>query len=182
LIRKTPGRQELQDDAMQATGALIQLKQTGPLDALANSKLAWLAQAQGQREIAENLARETLAMEKRPTLAWIDATSLLAQIAFQKGDKQQAAQLYRKLVQHDRDSYELYYLGLCENNVGNTEAAISALKKSIELDPLQVSAHLALRAIYHATGQPAKSAIHEQAAKRNQTLLEKLRQPRAEKN
>ena len=182
LIRKKPGRQELQDIAMEATGSLIQLKQTGPLDAVALSKLAWLAQAQGQQEDAENLARETLAMEKRPTLAWIDATSLLAYIAFQKGDNPQAVQLYREVVRHDRDSYELYYLGLCENNVGNREAAISALEKSIELDPLQVSAHAALRAIYHASGQAAKSASHGQAARRNQKLLEKLRQQQAENN
>ncbi len=182
LIRKKPGLQELQDYAMEAAGSLIQLKQTGPLDAVAISKLAWLAQAQGQREIAEDLSRETLANEKRPTLAWIDATSLLAHIAFEKGDKQQAVQLYREVARHDRDSYELYYLGLCENNVGNTEAAISALERSIELDPLQVSAHAALRAIYLASGQAAKSAIHEQAAERNQKLLEKLRQQQAENN
>lgn len=174
LIRKKPGLKDAQNYAIEATQALIQLKQSQPLDAAANSRLAWLANAQGQREIAENLARETMAMEKRPTLAWIDAASVLAHISFQKGDKQQAVKLYRELTAQDRDSYELYYLGLCENNVGNTNQAIAALKRSLELDPLQVSAHAALRAIYHALGQPDKSAFHEKAARRNQTLVETL--------
>lgn len=176
LIRKKPGLPGAADLAMQATGSLIQLKQTGPLDALANSKLAWLADAQGQREIAEQLAQETLSMEPRPTLARIDATSVLAHIAFQKGDKQQAVRLYRQVTQQDRDSYELYYLGLCENNVGDTTAAIAALNQSIQLDPLQVSAHAALQAIYQAKGQPDKAAEHEQAAQRNRSLRAKLRQ------
>ena len=66
-------------------------------------------------------------------------------------------------------------MGLCQNNLGNVEQAIASLEKSLEIDPTQISAHMALRAIYQATNRPDKAAFHEQAQMKNTALLQKLR-------
>ena len=161
---------------MQAAETLIRLKQTGPVDARSDSQLALLARAQDQRSIAEDLAQDAVDKEVLPTMARLEATSLLAQLAFQKGDAERAVQLYRSLASEHRDARDMFFLGLCENNVGNVPAAIAALEKSLEIDPAQVGPHSALRAIYQARGEQDKADAHAKAQQQITELSEKWNQ------
>ncbi len=158
---------------MQATETLIRLKQTGPVDARTDSELARLAFAQDQRQIARDLAGQALNKEVLPTMARIEATRVLAQIAFQSGDAEKAVELYRLLANYHRDARDMFFLGLCENNAKNVSAAIAALERSIEIDPTQVGPHSALRAIYTARGETAKAKAHAEAQERLTALREK---------
>ena len=141
LLQERPVKLDYDDFAIQAAESLIRLKQSGPVDARSDSQLALLASAQDQRTIAEDLCQEALQKDVLPSMARIEATSMLAQIAFQKGDVQQAVKLYRLLANYHRDARDMFFLGLCENNVGNVPAAIEALEKSLEIDPAQVGPH-----------------------------------------
>lgn len=175
LIRSGPKSDAAQQLAFEATETLIRLKNTGPLDPLAESMLAWLAQVQGQQPIAEQFANSILKAEPRPTLPRIEATSMLGEFAFKQGQKERAAEMFGLACSYHRDSRDLFYLGLSQNNLGKVQQAIATLNKSLEIDPTQLSAHMALRAIYEATGQPAKAAIHAEAQLKNAALLESLR-------
>ena len=106
-------------------------------------------------------------------MARIEATRVLAQIAFQQGDAEKAVERYRLLANYHRDARDMFFLGLCENNVKNLPAAIAALERSIEIDPTQVGPHTALRAIYMARGEAAKAEVHAEAQRRLTLLREK---------
>ncbi len=179
LLEERPISLDYEDLGIQAAETLIRLKQTGPVDARSDSQLALLANAQDQRSIAEDLAQDALSKDVLPTMARIEATSLLAQLAFQKGDAQQAVTLYRLLADYHRDARDMFFLGLCENNVGNVPAAIEALEKSLEIDPTQVGPHSALRAIYQARGEQAKADAHAKAQQQITELTEKWKQQAA---
>ncbi len=176
VLRTGAGRPEFADYGVEAAGELIQLKQKGKEDPKLNAVLSWLARDQGQREIANMLAGEVLKQEPRPTQNRIDATRLLAKDAFKKGDHAKAAQLYRQLASYHRDAQDTYFLGLCENNTGNVEAGIVALKRSLEIDPSQEAAHFALQAIYQALRKQAESEYHGREAIENRQLNELLQQ------
>ena len=175
LLRARSSQQAVKNFGFEATEALIKLKSTGPVDPLTDSTLAWLAEMQGQRPIAEGIVEAIVKNEPRPTLARIEATSLLAQYAFEKGDIERAAKLYEEVTGYHRDARDFFYLGLCQNNLGKVKEAIQSLEKSLAIDPTQVSAHMALRAIYDAKKQRQKSEYHQQAQIKNAALLKKLR-------
>ena len=103
----------------------------------------------------------------------IVATNVLAQIAFDRNQFEQAVSLYRTLAGYHLDGRDTYFLGLSEQNTRNTEKAIEALKRSIAIEPSQVAAHAALHAIYSSTGRNAEAEIHKQAAQQNQVLQQK---------
>ena len=169
LLRGQPGNPDYSDLGFEASETLIRLKNAGPTDAESDCRLALLAIAQNQREIAENLARETIAKEPRPTLAHIEAVSLLGRLAFQDQKPAEAVEFYRKVNQYHRDPDDAYYLGLCESNVGNTEAAITALQRSLEIHPLQVGPHQALEVIYQSLDRPEKAKAH---ARQRQNVID----------
>ena len=64
-----------------------------------------------------------------------------------QNDFTEALSLYRRLDGYHRDGRDTYYLGLAEQNTRNSEKAIEALKRSIEIEPSQVGAHAALHAL-----------------------------------
>ena len=160
----------------EATESLIKLRSSGPVDAWSDSQLALLAFAQNQVGIAVGLAQQALAKDARPTLPRIEATGLLAKLAMENGNMEQAAKFYRQLVQHRRDAQDSYLLGLCENSIGNVEAAIASLQRSLEIDPLLPGPHGALQAIYEANKQPQKAAAHAESQRRiAETMQQALR-------
>jgi hypothetical protein len=174
FIRNEAHRPQRKQFEIEATRSLIQLMNTGDLDPLALSQMAWLARTQGQRAIAEKLASDVLKIEKRPTMARIEATEVLAEIAFEKQKMRRAADLFRQANGYYRNSRNAFYLGICLNNLGDVDNAISTLEDLLEFDPSQTSAHAALRAIYQVRKQPEKAAHHDQMLLKLTALLQML--------
>lgn len=158
---------------IEAATELIQLKQGGMNDPDVDAALVWLARGQGENAIAEALAKQILETQKLETMPRIVATNILAQLAFERQDVEQAVRYYRELDKLHRDGRDIYYLGLSEQNARNTEDAIAALKRSIRIEPSQVAAHAALHAIYASTGRAFEAEIHRRAAEQNQQLQQR---------
>lgn len=177
LIRTRDARPEFEKYGREATETLIKLKNLGTEDADVNAALAWLADLQGQQDIAKRLAQQTRATEPAAKHSRIEATRILARAAFRNQDTPQAVSLYRELVTYERDPNDMYSLGLAENNAGNIERGIAALNKSIEIDPSQEASHFALQAIYNSLGNKTEAESHYQAGMENRAkadvLLEK---------
>ena len=172
IHRRHGGNPNFADFDFEATGELIRLKSAGQGDAEVDAALVWLARNQGQIEIAENIARELLSIDDE-SMPRIVATNVLAQITFSRREFQEALSLYRTLDGLHRDGQDTYYLGLSEQNTRNTEKAIEALKRSIDIEPSQVGAHAALHAIYLSTGRPDEANRHKTAADKNRQLQER---------
>lgn len=170
IHRRFGGIPKFSEFDVEAIAELIQVKQGGLQDPDVDAALVWLAWGQRQVPIAEDLAKQILATEKGESMPRIVATNIMAQIAFQRQDFKQSLAYYRLLDGYHRDSRDIYYLGLVEQNNKNTERAIEALKRSIEIDPAQTGSHVALQAIYQSTGRIEEAKQHEQAAVRNRSL------------
>jgi tetratricopeptide (TPR) repeat protein len=170
IHRRHGANPKFADFNIQATGELIQLYQAGKADADVNAALAWLARDQGELQIAEDVAREIRQGEKLETMPRVVATSVLAGMLFARQDFKEAVALYRELDGFHRDGRDSYFRGLCEQNTGNTDKAIEALKQSVEIEPSQVAAHAALVAIYGSLGKIAEAQKHREAVERNQIL------------
>ncbi len=173
-LRGDPENPDYDHFGYEATEELIKLKSMGPVDADCDSQLALLAIAQQQPEIAEKLAKEALVKEPRPTLAHIEARALLGRIAFQSGRHAEAVEQYRAVNKLHLDDTDMFYLGLCESNVGNVQAAIAALKRSLEINPLQVGPHHALEAIYTANKQEGNAAYHAEMKQKISAELQRI--------
>ena len=173
-LRDDPSNPSYNHFGHEATQSLIKLRNTGPVDALSDSQLALLALAQNQMGIAQNLAQQALAKELRPTLARMEATELLARLAFQGGQAGQAAKFYRQLATYRRDANDVFLLGLCEHRLGNLDAAIAAVEKALQIDPLLGGAHGALEAMYQANNQPDRAAFHAKSQRRLTETMQQL--------
>ena len=169
LYRRRGGDAKFAELMVQATAELIQIKQTGNADADVDAALIWLAREQGALPIAEDLAKEVLSTEA-DTDARIVAAHTLARIYLDRGENSKAIPLYQSLQQLHVDASDSYFLGLAEQNNGNSENAIKALKRSLEIDPSQVSARRALEAIYQSLGRAAEAESQRQAADKFQQL------------
>lgn len=148
---------------MESTSDLIQLKQSGYSNIDVDAALSRLAWEQKQPQIATRLAMEVLNTKtQRP--ASITATSTLARIYFEGQEYAKAIDLYKILSQLHRDPSDAYFLGLCQQNVGLTNAAIDSLLTSVEIDPMQVAARRALQAIYGSIGRDDDAATQARLA------------------
>ncbi|NND99124.1 MAG: hypothetical protein HKN47_17545 [Pirellulaceae bacterium] len=173
LHRRMGGDPKFATYNIEATGELIQVKTRGKADADVDAALVWLAWEQGQNPIAENIAREILKRENKQSMPRIVASHILAKIEFQNRKFPEALELYRSLSKMHRDGSDIYYLGLAEQNNRNSEKAIEALEYSLEIEPSQTAAHIALQAIYQSTGQPEKAEEHRLAAEQNQLIQQR---------
>lgn len=162
------------DFATLAVQALLEQKNKRPNDVDVNLALSLLARQQDQRPISLDLSKQALKHEPRPVGNRIQALQNMAGIAFEINEHDQALQMYRLLKEYQRDAKNSYMHGLTAQNMGQTAEAITALRRAIELDPGQTSAHIALQAIFTATGNTAQAQVHKQAAQRNQARLQAI--------
>ncbi len=149
-----------------STESLFNLHQGGVNDSELLSALAMDAVGHEYPEIAEILAQEVMAQEQLPTAAYIEAVRLLGELAFHQGKSESALSFYRRLSEHSREATDWYYLGLSEQNSGNTTNAIVALENSLRIDPTLIPAHQALAAILSSIGQEQLAATHIRDATR----------------
>jgi tetratricopeptide (TPR) repeat protein len=168
-------RIEAEQLALQSTRTLIRLHQQSVTDPVAVAALAWLANEQGEVKVSEQLARNVLGSNTKETAARMDAMHLLAQHEFRNNNHKLALKLYRTLSQARRDSLDAYYLGLCEQNAGNTNEAIAALNRSIEINANQTAAHEALAIIHQSLGASAIAESHRRSAKTISEVFVKMK-------
>lgn len=180
VFREQPGNPSFKGYPVEATEELVKLMNAGVSDPELNAVLAWLARQQGQARIANLLARLVRKQDPAPTRNRSEATRQLAMDAFQKRDFKTAVDLFREVVTMRRDPTDSYYLGICENNAGNAEAAIAALKRSLEIDPSQEAAHVALAAILQAEGKLQESEYHAREADANRQHAEQMMEKQRE--
>ena len=84
------------------------------------------------------------------------ALAYLGDIAMQRNDMEAALPLLRKALQSHNDIRIAYLdLGAILTEQRQYPAAISALKRAVELDPEQPDAHYRLGRVYQATGNKA---------------------------
>lgn len=168
------------DFATLAVQSLLEQKSQRPNDPDINLALAMLARQQDQRHISLDLSKEVLRHEPRPVGNRIQALQNMAGIAFEINEHDKAVEMYRLLENYQRDAKNSYMHGLTAQNVDKTEEAITALQRSLEIDPAQTSAHIALQAIFTASGDLPRAQVHKLAAQRNgdrvQAILKRAQQ------
>lgn len=172
--QEEPDNPNFKDYGLESAKALIQLKNSGKADSDANTILALLARSQGQPAIARDIATEVIEAEKRPTRPKIEALRLLAQLAYQSRKHEDAAKLYRQVTQYQSEAYDYFQLGISEQNSGQTERAITALKMAVELAPNYVEAHRVLAAILGSQGKSDESNKHQQLATQHEQRMKRL--------
>jgi Flp pilus assembly protein TadD len=160
-----------------ATEKLIALQQQGVADPGITTSLARLAELQGQANISGNLASEVLQQKEVAIAHRIEAMRVLGQWALQNDRIPGALKIYRRLTALHYDSVDLYYLGTCEERTGNRDLAKVAYQKSLELNPFQTAATLALAAILEADGDTEGVQSLLKQASVTQAYLSRLKPP-----
>ncbi|QEG01093.1 Tetratricopeptide repeat protein [Stieleria maiorica] len=176
VAQENPGNSNFRDYGIEAAKALIEVKNTGKSDPDATTILAMLARSQGQASIAGDLAGEVLAKELIPSRPRLESLRLLAGLAYQRREFDKAAEYYREVTELQSEPFDYFQLGVAEQNSGNTDAAINALKKTVELAPHHVNAHRFLAAIYQSQGRVDEAGRHSQLAQAHAMRLEQLQQ------
>ena len=176
VAQEQADNENFRDYGIEAAKALIAVKNAGQSDADSDTVLALLAQSQQQSQIAENIAEEVVQSEVKPTRPRIESLRLLAQLAYRSKDFAQAVKYYRELTRYQHQPYDFFHLGICEQNTGQSDNAIQALKKAIDLAPNYTEAHRVLAAILGSKGNTAEAQRHAELAQKHQARLQQLMQ------
>lgn len=176
VAQEQADNENFRDYGIEAAKALIAVKNAGQSDADSDTVLALLAQSQQQSQIAENIAEEVVQSEVKPTRPRIESLRLLAQLAYRSKDFAQAVKYYRELTQYQHQPYDFFHLGICEQNTGQSDNAIQALEKAIDLAPNYTEAHRVLAAILGSKGKTAEAQRHAELAQKHQARLQQLMQ------
>ncbi len=135
------------------------------------------AAARGEWERAEAAAQVTVTT---PRLTFV-AESLRGLARFVREDFQGAVQAWQRAQELEREhALTLFFLGWAHDRSGDTRAALTSWRGAAHLDPLMVSAHLALAEGYLKLQQPdlARQALRAglESMPNSAELLTKLRQ------
>jgi tetratricopeptide (TPR) repeat protein len=174
VLQEDPGSPSFRSYGMDAARSLIGLKNAGKDDPDSNTVLALLARDQGQPGIAKDVAEEVIATEASPSRARIESVRLLAQLAYQRREYEQAIRLYQQLTQYAQEPVDFFYLGISQQNQGDSANAVESLKRTVALAPAYVDAHQILSAILIKQGRTDEGAKHADLAKRHAARLQRL--------
>jgi tetratricopeptide (TPR) repeat protein len=174
VSQEEPDNPSFRDYGIDAAKTLIQIKNAGNADPDVNTILALLARSQGQSGIAQDLATEVVETEKIPSRARIEAVRLLAQLAYQRRDFTTAVKHFRQLTTYVEEPFDFFNLGISEQNAGDSEKAIAALKKCVELEPTYLDAHRALTAILQSKGRWDEATRQADLAKQHEQRLQSI--------
>ena len=169
-----PDRKHHQRRAMQL---LNQALGSGAGDVPVRAALAELALRERDSEQATRLAESVVNESPNGTREWLQAVRVLAEIAFARQEFTRARDLYRQLAEARPDASYWFYLGVCEQNCGDTRAAVRALEKSLEADPVQTGAHDALVILHQMQRDWAAEAAHRKSSAVIQAFLRQLAAP-----
>lgn len=167
--------------AIQRARELLQgVERKGAADPPVYAALAGLAMAESKTDAADEYAQHVLRLEPHPSNARIDALRIVANIRFREQRFTEALIPLRELSSARRNARDWFYLGLCQQNCHNTPQALTALKRSLDIDPAQQGAHAAIAAIYESQGRLAEAKRHKRLAARfgdNQATSSQQKEP-----
>jgi hypothetical protein len=132
----------------------------GARDAGVAAGLAQIAVELGWDSDVEHWAGITLEMDENPSEERMSALANLGDVQFRRGSYFAALQSFTELTRHRRDTRHWFYRGLCEQNLGQTDAAIVSLNKALECNPAYEGIHAALAAVYELQGKDDLAQEH----------------------
>lgn len=174
IYRQNPADTQTQSLGIEAIRHFLSVKQSAETSIEVDYTLALLAGLQGQAVISQSLASEVAEKDLSPTERRLMSLRIIAKADLAAGRSSKAVERFREIVKLNRDAQDFYYLGLAENNAGNVDAAIKALKRSVEIEPTQDAAPAALAAVFQATGKPSESQKYSAMMERNRNWRESL--------
>ncbi len=139
---------EGQDFARQIDGQLRQLP-GAVVDASVEVARAEFSFTLGNLPAAIQAARRALEFDDVATEESARALVVLGFVGVQQNRFREARDYYLRLTRIRRNARDWYYLGICESNSGNPDAAIEALEKSREIDPTNEGTYEALASFHH---------------------------------
>jgi hypothetical protein len=141
----------------QASRSLQHVYDAGLRDPAVTAALADIAKTAGLLPNAERMAAETVAATDAASQPRVQALRVLGELHFQQLRYAEAATVFRELVTARYNARDAFFLGLCEQNLGHYDDAITAFERSVMIDPLQVGSRTALETLYKTQAQPRKS-------------------------
>jgi len=166
LFRSPSASGKKRTDIQRARALLQGVERQGAADPPVYAALAALAVANSNTPAADRYAERVLQLEPHPSNARIDALRIVANIRFREQRFAEALIPLRELSTARRNARDWFYLGLCEQNCHNTPQALTALQRSLAIDPAQQGAHAAIAAIYDSQGRRDEAERHKRFAKR----------------
>ncbi len=147
-----------------AQNELTQAWEIGTRDAAVASGLATIAIQIGWTEKAIEWSRQTLELDESPSNERVSALEILSEAQFNQGKYSESLQGFQELTKVRRNARHWFYLGLNEQNLGESQEAIKSLKISIEINPKNPGAHSMLAAIFHVIEDEAQEQYHKEMA------------------
>jgi tetratricopeptide (TPR) repeat protein len=136
----------------------------GAGDADVAAGLATIAGEVGWTEKIEEWAQTALRLDPTASDARSSALRLLSELQFQQGKYQEAYRGFHELTTIRRDARAWYFRGVTAQNLDQTADAVLSLQKSVDINPRNPAAHVALSALFELSGDPQLRDHHKQMA------------------
>ncbi|MCP4174839.1 MAG: hypothetical protein GY758_29170 [Fuerstiella sp.] len=136
----------------------------GAGDADVAAGLATIAFEVGWSEKIEDWARQALRLDQTASEARSSALSLLSELQFRQGKYDKAFRGFQELTKIRRDARAWFFRGVAAQNLNDTTEAIMSLQKSVEINPRNHAAHVALAALFELNGDQRLRDQHKQTA------------------
>lgn len=136
----------------------------GARDASVAAAMAKIAFEVDWPEKSEYWSKIALELDASPSEDRNSALMLLSELQFERKQFQEAYIGFVELTKIRRDARMWFFRGACAQNLGKTEEALSSLKKSIEINPQNQAAHVALAALYQSLKDEEQAAVHRKWA------------------
>lgn len=144
-----------------AQESLQQAWDLGAVDADVAAAMATVAFEIGWSEKIEEWAQQTLQLDQTASEARSSALSLLSELQFRQGKYDQAFRGFQELTTMRRDARAWFFRGAAAQNLNDTAEAILSLQKSVEINPRNHAAHVALAALFEVTGDQGLKDHHK---------------------
>ena len=161
----------------QSTFNLFQRLQNGSADPAVKTMLAVDAKDMGYPDIAIDLASQAIASSRQPDRYFVRANRVLGESSFKRGEFDAAVEAFEKAAKYDRRGSIHQMMGMSLQNLGRTDEALKSLRRSIEIDPTNRSAHQTYAIVLASIGQTKLAAAHQEVAAKLQRREAALKAP-----
>ncbi|MDG2130061.1 MAG: cytochrome c3 family protein [Fuerstiella sp.] len=134
----------------------------GARDAEVAAGMATIAFEVGWSEKIEQWTQLALQLDQTASEARSTALSLLSELQFRRGEYDQAFLGFQELTSIRRDARAWFFRGVSAQNLNDTAEAVMSLQKSVEINPRNHAAHVALTALFELKGDQRLRDHHKQ--------------------